>query len=116
MRVLRHVMGGRKPAQSDMSVDLIRTGMDGWTTAGLAALIQAGEIPQRWVDQTVEIVHNNPQLLSIEKDQFVRAVSVARPDLAPLLETTDGDAWLEKAMWRLGQSIILNPLRGLFKW
>lgn len=114
-RVTQRITGANPQLIRQLAVDLLREGMASFTAESLAAVIISGEVPKDFIATTVAHIHKHRELWSVDKDEFLRAAHIARPDLAPLLLTHSGDAWLEKAMWQLGKDLVANPILGAFK-
>lgn len=114
-RVLRRGNPANVPVTKQLAIDLIASGCVEWTPDSLLALIRSDTVPAEWIQQTVDYIWSNRQLLGIDKDVFLQAVFIARPDLHTILVTPDGDAWLEKCMLALGTALALSPVKGLLK-
>jgi len=118
MLMLQRVFRPGEEKQKEMfqlQVNLLTTCTAGWTPSYLKVLITSGTIPQDYIDSILDYLGKYPRLVTIEKWQFLGAAQVARPDLYTLLVTPEGDAWLEKAMLKLGRDLALKPLKWLMK-
>ncbi len=112
-RIVRPLQENRESV-NDMAVHLLRTLTHDWTPAYLALLIKADTVPKKHIDTIVDYLGKHPALLTIQKEDFLAAARIARPDLHALLVTPQGNAWLEHAMAELGMALLTRSVQWLF--
>lgn len=113
-RIVRPLQQNRGSV-NDMAVHLLRTLTHDWTPAYLSLLIDADTVPKKHIDTIVDYLGKHPAFLTIQKEQFLAAARIARPDLHALLITPRGDRWLEHAMADLGKALLVRSVQWLFQ-
>jgi len=96
-----------------LTVEMLQMALADWTPAYLTLLVKADNVPKSYIDSVVTHVLKHPKLIALEKDQFLVAAKVVRPDLYPIIVTPEGDKWLEHVMAELGKSLLLRPIQWL---
>ena len=100
---------------NDLAVHLLRTLTHDWTPAYLSLLIDADTVPKKHIDTIVDYLVQHPNFMTIQKDEFLAAARIARPDLHALLITPRGDRWLEHVISDLGKALLVRSVQWFFQ-
>ncbi len=96
------------------AIELMQTALGDCTAEYLSQQISSGQVDKDFIDRILECSKAHPGLVRIQKEDFIYAISQARPDCAPLFLTPAGDLWIDKACAELVKRLPIMLFHTIF--
>lgn len=85
--------------------------MGHWTIEQAQGFITAYSLPDNVADEVADYILDHPGHATLSTEEFLDAVSIARPDLIPLLSTPPGQAWIARFPLEMAGRLVRRAFR-----